>query len=126
MLQILFQYILQKKKCNSAEVNQLFFWEFFLCFLTLLFLDATIQFQVLERSIKVLFTTRDVSQVKQYVQNQCRKIMEEKVSMLDLVFAKEFRGMSGYKPGACVPALEISRYFSNTLLACNKLVKLHV
>ncbi|XP_071136539.1 uncharacterized protein [Mytilus edulis] len=65
--------------------------------------------KILERSIKVLFTTKDVSQVKQYVQNQCRKIMEEKVSMLDLVFAKEFRGMSGYKPGACVPALEISR-----------------
>ncbi|XP_063402916.1 DNA polymerase zeta catalytic subunit-like [Mytilus trossulus] len=65
--------------------------------------------KILERSIKVLFTTRDVSQVKQYVQNQCCKIMEEKVSMLDLVFAKEFRGMSGYKPGACVPALEISR-----------------
>lgn len=65
--------------------------------------------KILERSIKVLFTTRDVSQVKQYVQNQCRKLMEGKVSMLDLIFAKEYRGMPGYKPGACVPALEISR-----------------
>ncbi|XP_033741299.1 uncharacterized protein LOC117328070 [Pecten maximus] len=65
--------------------------------------------KILERTIKTLFTTRDVSQAKRYVQTQCRKLMEGKVSLQDLVFAKEYRGMAGYKPGACVPALEISK-----------------
>ncbi|XP_041353976.1 LOW QUALITY PROTEIN: uncharacterized protein LOC121371842 [Gigantopelta aegis] len=65
--------------------------------------------KVLERSIKLLFTSRDMSQVKQYVQRQCNKLMEGKVSIQDCVFAKEYRGMAGYKPGACVPALEIAR-----------------
>jgi hypothetical protein len=31
--------------------------------------------------------------------------MEGKISMMDLIFAKEYRGMPGYKPGACVPSL---------------------
>lgn len=35
--------------------------------------------------------------------------MEGKVSMQDCVFAKEYRGMKGYKPGACVPGLEIAK-----------------
>ncbi|XP_069126103.1 uncharacterized protein [Argopecten irradians] len=65
--------------------------------------------KILERTIKTLFTTRDVSQTKKYVQTQCRKLMEGKVSLQDLVFAKEYRGMAGYKPGACVPALELSK-----------------
>ena len=65
---------------------------------------------MLERSIKILFQTRDVSQVKSYVQHQCQKLMEGTASLQDCVFAKEFRGMSGYKPGACVPALEIAKY----------------
>ncbi|KAK6169216.1 hypothetical protein SNE40_020308 [Patella caerulea] len=65
--------------------------------------------KVLERCIKLLFTTRDISQVKQYVVRQCQKLLEGKVSLQDCVFAKEYRGMSGYKPGACVPALQIAR-----------------
>jgi len=35
--------------------------------------------------------------------------MEGSVSLQDFIFAKEYRGMAGYKPGACVPALEIAR-----------------
>jgi DNA polymerase zeta len=35
--------------------------------------------------------------------------MEGSVSLQDFVFAKEYRGMPGYKPGACVPALEIAK-----------------
>ncbi|KAJ8314548.1 hypothetical protein KUTeg_006698 [Tegillarca granosa] len=72
--------------------------------------------KILEKSIKILFTSRDVSQVKQYVQAQCRKLMEGKVSMQDCIFAKEYRGMSGYKPGSCVPALEISKYVCNSCM----------
>uniref|UniRef100_A0A8C5JPK4 DNA polymerase zeta catalytic subunit n=1 Tax=Junco hyemalis TaxID=40217 RepID=A0A8C5JPK4_JUNHY len=65
--------------------------------------------KILECSIKLLFETRDISQIKQYVQNQCMKLLEGKASMQDFIFAKEYRGSSAYKPGACVPALEITR-----------------
>ncbi|KAM4771033.1 DNA polymerase zeta catalytic subunit [Rhinophrynus dorsalis] len=65
--------------------------------------------KILERSIKLLFETRDISQIKQYVQRQCLKLLESKASMQDLIFAKEYRGSSAYRPGACVPALELTR-----------------
>ncbi|XP_066256625.1 DNA polymerase zeta catalytic subunit isoform X2 [Euwallacea similis] len=32
-----------------------------------------------------------------------------RASIQDLTFAKEYRGSSGYRPGACVPALELAR-----------------
>ncbi|XP_048348598.1 DNA polymerase zeta catalytic subunit [Sphaerodactylus townsendi] len=65
--------------------------------------------KILERSIKLLFETRDISQIKQFVQNQCMKLLEGKASMQDFIFAKEYRGSFAYRPGACVPALEITR-----------------
>lgn len=68
----------------------------------------------MERSIKLLFETRDISQVKQFVQRQCVKVLEAKASMQDLTFAKEYRGRSSYRPGTCVPALELTRYTNNT------------
>lgn len=70
------------------------------CFLTL---------QILEKSLRTLFETRDLSLVKKYVQRQCSKLMEERASIQDFTFAKEYRGMKSYKPGACVPALELTR-----------------
>ncbi|XP_069090700.1 DNA polymerase zeta catalytic subunit isoform X2 [Pleurodeles waltl] len=65
--------------------------------------------KILERSVKLLFETRDISQIKLYVQRQCLKLLEGKASMQDLIFAKEYRGSPSYRPGACVPALEITR-----------------
>ncbi|XP_026173816.1 DNA polymerase zeta catalytic subunit isoform X2 [Mastacembelus armatus] len=65
--------------------------------------------KILERSIKLLFETRDVSQVKQFVQRQCVKVLDGRASMQDLIFSKEFRGSGSYRPGACVPALELTR-----------------
>uniref|UniRef100_A0A673FT76 DNA polymerase zeta catalytic subunit n=1 Tax=Sinocyclocheilus rhinocerous TaxID=307959 RepID=A0A673FT76_9TELE len=65
--------------------------------------------KILERSLKLLFESRDISQVKQYVQRQCVKVLEAKASMQDLIFAKEYRGSGSYRPGACVPALELTR-----------------
>ncbi|CAJ0961315.1 unnamed protein product, partial [Ranitomeya imitator] len=65
--------------------------------------------KILERSIKLLFETRDISQIKQYVQRQCMKLLQGKASMQDLTFAKEYRGSGTYRPGACVPALELTR-----------------
>lgn len=65
--------------------------------------------QLLERSLRVLFESCDVSKVKVYVQRQFTKILQNRNSLQDFIFAKEFRGREGYKPGACVPALEISK-----------------
>lgn len=65
--------------------------------------------KMLERCIKILFTMRDVSQVRTYLQRQITKMLSGRVGLQDYIFAKEFRGMMGYKPGACVPALEIAR-----------------
>ncbi|RVE55860.1 hypothetical protein OJAV_G00230390 [Oryzias javanicus] len=65
--------------------------------------------KILERSIKLLFETRDISQVKQFVQRQCLKVLDGRASMQDLTFAKEYRGSGSYRPGACVPALELTR-----------------
>ncbi|XP_069370752.1 DNA polymerase zeta catalytic subunit isoform X2 [Paralichthys olivaceus] len=65
--------------------------------------------KILERSIKLLFETRDISQVKQFVQRQCVKVLDGRASMQDLTFAKEYRGSGSYRPGSCVPALELTR-----------------
>ena len=65
--------------------------------------------QILEKSLRTLFETRDLSLVKKYVQRQCSKLMEGRASIQDFTFAKEYRGMNSYKPGACVPALELTR-----------------
>lgn len=37
------------------------------------------------------------------------------VGLQDFIFAKEYKGMMGYKPGACVPALEVARWLFNML-----------
>uniref|UniRef100_A0A8C3WFA4 DNA polymerase zeta catalytic subunit n=1 Tax=Catagonus wagneri TaxID=51154 RepID=A0A8C3WFA4_9CETA len=65
--------------------------------------------KILERSLKLLFETRDISLIKQYVQRQCMKLLEGKASIQDFIFAKEYRGSASYKPGSCVPALELTR-----------------
>ena len=65
--------------------------------------------QVLEKSLLLLFEHKDVSLVKQYVQRQLLKVLQGRVSLQDLTFAKEYRGARGYKPGACVPALHLAR-----------------
>ena len=38
------------------------------------------------------------------------KIASGRISLQELTFAREFRGLHGYRPGACVPALELTRY----------------
>ena len=44
-----------------------------------------------EKALKILFRTRDLSQVKSYFLSQCTKIMKGKVSIQDFCFAKEVR-----------------------------------
>lgn len=65
--------------------------------------------KILEKSLKILFDTKDISLVKLYVIRQFDKILRQKISIQDLTFAKEFRGLRGYKASACVPALELTR-----------------
>ena len=64
---------------------------------------------MLERSLRILFETLDVSKVKGYVERQFTKILQNRNSVQDFIFAKEFRGRQGYKPGAVVPANEIAK-----------------
>ncbi|XP_075752219.1 DNA polymerase zeta catalytic subunit isoform X2 [Rhipicephalus microplus] len=65
--------------------------------------------KLLEKMLRVLFTSRDMVPVKRFVKLQFSKILAERVSPQDFIFAREFRGLHGYQPSACVPALEIAR-----------------
>ncbi|CAG9769330.1 unnamed protein product [Ceutorhynchus assimilis] len=65
--------------------------------------------KMLRKCLTLLFETKNVSLIKNYVLKQFIKIQTGRASIQDLTFAKEFRGASGYKPGACVPALELAR-----------------
>lgn len=69
--------------------------------------------KILEKTLRILFETCDVSAVKRYVCKQFTKILSGRANVQDLIFAKEFRGVNGYKPGACVPSLELTRYKCN-------------
>lgn len=72
-------------------------------------MTAFFKSQMLEKTIRLLFESKDVSLVKNYICRQFTKILSGRINIQDLIFAKEFRGLSGYKPGACVPALELTR-----------------
>ena len=65
--------------------------------------------KILEKSLKILFESEDIKEVKKFVQHQFSKIMIGRTSIQDLTFAREFRGLHGYKQGACVPSLELTR-----------------
>lgn len=61
------------------------------------------QQKIIEKSLKVLFDTKDLSQVKHYLQEQFRKIYKNKVSIQDFCFAKEVR-LGSYKSEKTAPA----------------------
>ncbi|KAF5276245.1 hypothetical protein FQR65_LT04050 [Abscondita terminalis] len=65
--------------------------------------------KMLEKTLKILFETRDVSLLRKYVIRQFSKLLTGRVSLQDLIFAKEYRGAANYRPGACVPVLELTR-----------------
>lgn len=56
-----------------------------------------------EKALKILFKTADLSQVKEYFQKQCAKIMQGKVSVQDFCFAREVR-MGTYSDKGQLPA----------------------
>lgn len=49
------------------------------------------QQKIEEAALKILFSTTDLSLVKEYFQRQCFKILSNKVSIQDFCFAKEVR-----------------------------------
>ncbi|XP_024086331.1 DNA polymerase zeta catalytic subunit isoform X2 [Cimex lectularius] len=63
--------------------------------------------KILEKALRILFETYDVSKVKNYVCSQLLKISSGKLSIQELTFAREFRGIKGYQPNACVPAMKL-------------------
>ncbi|KAL6836217.1 hypothetical protein J3E69DRAFT_320847 [Trichoderma sp. SZMC 28015] len=56
-----------------------------------------------ERALRLLFETADLSQVKDYFQKQCEKMMRGKVSIQDFCFAKEVR-LGSYAENGLPPA----------------------
>nr|CAB3265529.1 DNA polymerase zeta catalytic subunit-like [Phallusia mammillata] len=65
--------------------------------------------KILEKSLRLLFESRDVSQVKSFVQKQWTKILDGRSALQDCTIAKEYRGAKYYRPGAIVPALVLAR-----------------
>lgn len=64
---------------------------------------------MLEECLRILFSTKDLSLVKKHTVNYFQQVLLGAVTLRDFIFAKEFRGFAGYRPGACVPALELAR-----------------
>ncbi|KAK4242067.1 hypothetical protein C8A03DRAFT_29811 [Achaetomium macrosporum] len=52
---------------------------------------TTAEQKIEEKALKILFETADLSQVKEYFQSQCAKIMRGSVSISDFLFAKEVK-----------------------------------
>ncbi|XP_068662058.1 DNA polymerase zeta catalytic subunit isoform X2 [Aristolochia californica] len=59
--------------------------------------------KLLEKSLKILFETRNIAQVKEYLQNQWTHILCGKVSLQDFVFLKEVR-LGTYRASLLPPA----------------------
>ena len=66
--------------------------------------------KVLEKSLRMLFTTKDVSAVKAYVVRQWEKVLLNRVNLKDFVFCKEVReGTYAVRPCAAVVAARAKR-----------------
>lgn len=61
-----------------------------------------------EKALRILFRTKDLSQVKSYFQSQCTKIMQGRVSIQDFCFAKEVRLGTYSAKGVPPPGAQIS------------------
>ena len=59
--------------------------------------------KALEKSIRILFETKDISLVKRYIQNLCTKLHQGRVPFVDYIFRKEVR-LGSYKEGHLPPA----------------------
>lgn len=64
--------------------------------------------KIQEKALKILFRTSDLSQVKEYFQSQCEKIMKGSVSIQDFCFSKEVRLGTYSEKGQLPPSAMIS------------------
>lgn len=66
--------------------------------------------KLLEKSLKILFTTNDVNGVKLYLLRQFQKILDGRISILnDFIFAREYRGRESYSKNTRVPSIRIAK-----------------
>ncbi|KRZ37588.1 DNA polymerase zeta catalytic subunit, partial [Trichinella pseudospiralis] len=65
--------------------------------------------KILEKSLRILFETNDISNVRNYVCEQFQKILSGSVPLMDFIFAKEYRGKAYYRQNASVPSLHIAK-----------------
>lgn len=72
--------------------------------------------KMLEMALRIQFTTRDINQVKDYVQNQFIKIMSGKLSnMQDFIFARQYKPRDQDKSESVfVPAWQITKRLLTT------------
>ena len=61
------------------------------------------QQKIVEKCIRLLFRTKDLSQIKKYLQSEFSKIQRGKVSVQDFCFAKEVK-LGAYKSDKTAPA----------------------
>lgn len=59
--------------------------------------------KALEKSIRLLFETKNISTVKRYIQRLCQKLHLDRVPLADYIFRKEVR-LGSYKEGHLPPA----------------------
>lgn len=77
--------------------------------------------KLLEHSLRILFESKDLSNVKAYLQQQFTKILTNRISLSDFIFAKEVR-IHHYKnpttmpPGATVAAKSMQQDSRSELL----------
>lgn len=64
--------------------------------------------KMLEKSLCLLFTSKDLSLVKRYLCDQWAKILAGRVNVRDFIIAKAYRGRASYSAKACVASLEIA------------------
>lgn len=59
--------------------------------------------KALEKSIRLLFETKNISTVKKYIQRLCHKLHLDRIPLVDYIFRKEVR-LGSYKEGHLPPA----------------------
>lgn len=72
--------------------------------------------KLMEKCLRIIFTTRDASQVKRYVQRQWAKMLDGRVHASDFIFAKEVR-LGSYKERGVLPP---SAYVATKLMQADR------
>ncbi|KAI3389405.1 hypothetical protein SNEBB_002800, partial [Seison nebaliae] len=67
---------------------------------------------VFEKIVQKLFTEKDLTKVREELENCVYRLLFGKVSETKLLIAKEYRGRSGYKPKAIVASLKVANDLS--------------